>query len=1672
MLAIVGIGITFAQGTADSASSLPFNHTSTGFPLTDFHARARCESCHVQGIFRGTPRDCATCHRLTGQTTADRMPVTHIPTNLTCDTCHRTSGWTPAMFTHQGVVTGTCATCHNGVTTAGKPPTHMQTANSCDACHKTTAWTPAGYDHVNITPGSCITCHNGVKATGKPVRHIPTSAACDTCHARPPAAIAFAPTSMNHDGLSGQCSTCHNGSYLSSNAQAKPATHVGTNAQCDTCHISTTTWATANFDHNATSTPVPGNCSACHNSTNALGKPTNHIATTAQCDICHNNFIAFTPAVMSHTGTTGPVTAGNCSTCHDGTKTFANAEGKSATHIPTSAQCDSCHNNNVSWTPSPMNHTGTEGNCITCHGGNYLGANAQAKPPTHVTTSAQCDTCHKSDTTWATAIFDHSAASPTPAGNCSTCHNSTNALGKPVNHIPTNTQCDACHNNFVAFAPSVMNHSDMAGKCSTCHNGSYLSVNALTKPISHIPNPSAAISQCDTCHVNGFIAFAPAQMNHSGMAGYCDKCHNGSFIAVNAQWKPPTHIATTAQCDTCHKSNITWATATFDHAAATTPVAGNCSTCHNGTNALGKATNHFPTTAQCDTCHVGYAAFAPATMSHTGTTGPTSSGNCSTCHGGGFTAQNAQAKPATHLPTTLQCDTCHTTTVWKPNTYAHQGVTSGTCATCHNGATALGKPSGHIPTTAQCDMCHNNFIAFAPGKMDHAAAIGPVSTGNCSTCHSGAYINVNAQTKPATHVSTTAQCDTCHNSTSTWATAVFNHDSASPPAAGNCSACHNGTNALGKPTNHIPGSAQCDTCHNNFVTFAPAVMNHSAAAGQCASCHNGGYLFANALAKPVSHIPTTDQCDTCHISGFVAFTPATMNHTGKTGQCSSCHGGAYIALNALAKPPTHLVTTAQCDSCHNTAAWTPAVFSHTGVVSGSCANCHNGTNALGKNVSHIPTTKSCDVCHAGYAAFAPGIMNHDVTSGPIAAGNCSTCHSGTYLAVNAQAKPPTHVATTAQCDTCHKSTATWATATYAHDTSATGQCSTCHNSTTALGKPSNHIPTASQCDTCHKSFGSFAGLGQMNHAGTTGPVATSNCSTCHISTYSYANALAMTASHIPTSLQCDTCHKNNVAFAPATMDHTGTTGQCSTCHGGIYTAIGAQARPVTHLPTAQQCDICHLSTTAWLPASYNHAAGDTNCSTCHNGTTAMGKSALHIPTTAECSACHNNHAVFAPALMNHASTTGPVAASNCTSCHSGSYISVNAQTKTPTHVSTTAQCDTCHNSTTTWATAMFNHATASPPVTAICSTCHNGTAALGKPSNHVPTASQCDTCHKNFVTFTGTGQMNHAGTSAPVSAANCSTCHNGAYLAMNALSKPASHIPTSAQCDTCHKNYVAFAPAVMDHAGTGGQCANCHNGTYTSVNAQTKPGSHLPTSQSCDGCHTTTAWIPTSFTHSGVAPGSCATCHNGVNATGKVTPHIPTSQSCDSCHRTGISWMPLLTPYAHTGIATGSCSSCHDGGYTSIDSKTNIVSNHVPTTVSCDSCHATTSWVPNKTYNHTGYTVGTRTCSTCHGSTSNFAGVVKPPSNHFPDAVMSMVGGSQCDICHTSTTSFTVEKMQHGSIQTGCAMCHDRTTPYLTGSAKKMTIGSHEKSKAGNDCSMSGCHKPLGSKGNPYTKWD
>src|SRR5271168_958876 len=65
-----------AAGTAPI--TVPFDHLSTGVELDGVHRDLPCEACHLNAMFRGTPRDCATCHITGSQYNATPKTATHI----------------------------------------------------------------------------------------------------------------------------------------------------------------------------------------------------------------------------------------------------------------------------------------------------------------------------------------------------------------------------------------------------------------------------------------------------------------------------------------------------------------------------------------------------------------------------------------------------------------------------------------------------------------------------------------------------------------------------------------------------------------------------------------------------------------------------------------------------------------------------------------------------------------------------------------------------------------------------------------------------------------------------------------------------------------------------------------------------------------------------------------------------------------------------------------------------------------------------------------------------------------------------------------------------------------------------------------------------------------------------------------------------------------------------------------------------------------------------------------------------------------------------------------------------------------------------------------------------------------------------------------------------------
>ncbi|WP_455222965.1 cytochrome c3 family protein [Kaarinaea lacus] len=871
-------------------------------------------------------------------------------------------------------------------------------------------------------------------------------------------------------------------------------------------------------------------------------------------------------------------------------------------------------------------------------------------------------------------------------------------------------------------------------------------------------------------------------------------------------------------------------------------LSSTCVNCHNDeiNQILAKAPDHLATSNMCQACHTTFGFATAAFVDHTEVFG-----NCSECHNG----VRAIGKSQWHVETAEECDECHNTThfleLQPDGSFDHTGILRQ-CQGCHNGAVATGQDADHIATSTDCGFCHTT-TSFLPAYVDHSDI-----TGNCVSCHN----NVDAIGKPDTHPDTnTIDCVVCHSKVTFDLGGFFDHsvvDSVTLP----CASCHNGVNALGKPSQgHVDTTADCANCHN-VESFVGGFVDHSGpdvVGKRCDSCHG-----VTAIGKHDNHMPTTEDCAVCHTPGGT-FTTGTYDHAGVVDGCETCHNNVI----SVGKLDNHLPTTQSCELCHNTTSFADATFDHTGIVD-NCASCHDGNISMGKTANHIPTQDDCSVCHND--TNANGFAN------------------STFL-------------------------------TDVHPT-ITGDCVSCHNGRFATGKITNHIPAQDDCSVCHNFADGFASPAKF--LGTVHPGITRGCEGCHISRFLAAGFFKAT-DHLPTQQDCYLCH-TNTAFVPASnFNHTGITGNCSSCHDGSFAAIGARGKTATppHPATTEDCGACH-NTTAFADAYVDHTSPEVlnqRCDNCH-GVTATGKGPNHLPTTQDCRVCHVP-GTFATAVFSHDGIVD-----NCASCHDGT--AATATVKPANHLPTTEDCSVCHN-TTAFAGATFDHT----GIVDNCASCHNGTTATGKPTNHVPTNNDCSQCH--FTTGFLPATFDHTGI-----VDNCGSCHDGTF----ATGKTVDHLPTSQDCGVCH-NTTAFIPATFDHTGIVDGCAGCHNGT-DAIGMEAKLARtgtpHIPTNLDCHFCHTTATFVGGTWDHQGIT-GNCVSCHDGNTATGKGPNHFDTTADCNACHSTN-GWAPINYQHPNNSDYPGdhnsrvTCISCHRNNSQTI---TYSSPQYAP---QCAACHA------------------------------------------------------------------------------------------------------------------------------------
>ena len=485
-----------------------FDHSTTGFALTNGHANVPCSSCHINNNYNLTiaPTDCGNsgCHLTTWQQTNNPTHSTAGPAFATanCTNCHNTVSWTASTFDHsttgflltQGHANVPCASCHINnnynltiaPTNCGNSGCHLTTwqqtnnpvhstsgaafaASNCSTCHTPAGWDSASFDH-STTGFALVGTHMS-----------PTPTPCASCH-----------ISNNYTLNSTDCLSCHQPDWNKTQTLGgNVPNHITSNfptsaAACSSCHT-ITVWSDGKFDHSTTGWPLTGShqlapagrvttCAQCHSGGNYTLSSAN-----TDCYGCHQTDWTSTQSLGGNVP--NHITAGfptsQCSTCHD---TLLWADGKfdhSATGWPlTGAHADP-----------------TKAPCSACHiNGNY----------TLTSANTACYGCHQaawqSTQTLGGSVPNHVAAGFPLTCDTSGCHTTSSWLGATFNHGPFfpiphhGSQCNDCHQVSTDFTSFT---------CINCHTTTAHTQNDTDPKHGGVVGYSYGATTCYNCHKNG-----------------------------------------------------------------------------------------------------------------------------------------------------------------------------------------------------------------------------------------------------------------------------------------------------------------------------------------------------------------------------------------------------------------------------------------------------------------------------------------------------------------------------------------------------------------------------------------------------------------------------------------------------------------------------------------------------------------------------------------------------------------------------------------------------------------------------------------------------------------------------------------------------------------------------------------------------------------------------------------------------------------------------------------------------------------------------------------------------------------------------------------------------------------------------------------------------------------
>jgi len=895
-----------------------------------------------------------------------------------------------------------------------------------------------------------------------------------------------------------------------------------------------------------------------------------------------------------------------------------------------------------------------------------------------------------------------------------------------------------------------------------------------------------------------------------------------------------------------------------------------------------------------------------------------------------------QTSPA--IETDLQCQTCHQGNDWKMDAglnFEHhttgfqlQGMhAEAACIQCHPGSTPAAKHQFSNADPA-CNNCHDDIHQDQWGQ-------------DCQQCHTpDSWVlardlqNHDLTRFPLQGAHQDLNCDNCH---------VTNPSSRSTLPI-DCQGCHAATYAqTTRPAHAILGlSKDCTRCHPAVSdAWAPSEFNHLStgfaligmhAGAACAACHTSNAADA-----------ATD-CQSCHANDYTASLDPPHAADGYPTACRQCHT-SFNWQSSFSHDQTdfpllgsHAATA--CSGCH--------VQQNFDDLADDCAGCHrnNWDESLAPPHADADFGLHCQDCH-DESDWLPSSWTHDTdtdyplggahidvlcvdchTTIPYAdqATDCYACHQTDYE----NTLDPNHITAgiPTSCMTCH-TTVNWSSEGIDHDL-------------TQFPLLGAHVGVA--CETCHAA----------------GYDLPTNCEGCHLANFQATSQSATAPDHVlfDFNTDCLECH-NQAAWQPSSFEHS--VNQTGYALAGAHVALLPNDCFTCHVDAqwsniGQACETCHHDNFTTTSSPDHRAAGfpENLCETCHGQNTWQPSIFAHESTSEACQTCH---------LVQYNATTNPP----------------HADLDFPT------VCADCHT-TNQWAPSTFTHDDQTTGfllegshTSTACTACHT----TWDPPTEVRTCSAAS-CHQ--ANYDATTDPPHVASGFPL---DCTQCHDtGAWspssfthnLETTGFLVDGAH--TEVACVTCH---AAWDPVIV--VRTCG-ASSCHEGHYQAT--ENPPHALVSFATSCDDCHNTNTWTPSSFEHNQ---------HN----TGFPLSGAHTSPSCQQCH----------TPW-QIPAQTRSCAdaSCH---LTDYQNSTNPNHQSASFPLDCESCHSMTAWQP-ATFDHDGqyfpiysgeHNNEWNNCSDCHNNSSDYG-------------AFTCFGGG----CH-NVSSMNNEHCEGGS----CESCNGFTYP-------------------------------------------